>query len=192
MTTLTVWPVHMGKHINQFISLVSSLCVKMNKKCSPTAGKHWWVSQWWCQKTVIEVKAQQSQILCSERQRRGEGAFECESARSERLRGKEKRESETAKSTPAFTTTGPQESGTSMQAGSREACVITWTCTIPWPHPCAPPACSFECKSSFETHQHFYRRTCAEWECDVPALHDTDTRGQEKTKLTSTTAKCLQ
>lgn len=38
---------------------------------------------------MIEVKAQQSQILCSERQRRGEGAFECESARRERARGRE-------------------------------------------------------------------------------------------------------
>lgn len=37
---------------------------------------------------MIEVKAQQSQILCSERQRRGEGPFECESALRERAGGR--------------------------------------------------------------------------------------------------------
>lgn len=92
MVMLTIWPAHVGRQINQFTSLFNSPCVKMNKKWSPAAGKQWWVSQWWCQKTVIEVKAQQSQILWSERQSRGEGAFECESVRRERLRGKEKRE----------------------------------------------------------------------------------------------------
>lgn len=87
---LTIWTALTCKQINQFISLglpfSSCLCVKMNKIWSPAAGKHGQVSQWWCQKTVIEVKAQQSQILCSERQRRGEGAFECESTWRERVR----------------------------------------------------------------------------------------------------------